>query len=66
MSIEEPSTYFWPFKILASEHNETALQNNCIEQNDIQKGSIWQQSHSTGCMAEYGESHCSEMKQLKT
>ena len=47
--------------------NETALQNNCIEQNDIQqKGKISKQSHSTGCTAEYGESHCSEMNQLET
>ena len=49
-------------QILVSEQNKTALQNDCIGQNEIQKGKIWQQSHSTGCVAEYGESHCSEMK----
>ena len=42
------------------------LQNDCIEQNDIQKDKIWQQSHSTGFMAEHGESHWSDMKQLET
>jgi len=41
------------------------LQNGCKKQNDIQKGQIRQQSHSTGCMAEYEESYGSEMKQLE-
>ena len=42
------------------------FKNNYIEQIDIQKRNIWQQSHSTGCMTEHVESRCSEMKQLET
>jgi len=41
----------------------TTLQNDCTEQNAINKGKIWQFSHSTGCVSEYRESHFSKMKQ---
>ena len=45
------------------EQKPAALHNDYIEQNDIEKGKMLQQSHSTECVIECGESRRSEMQQ---
>ena len=45
--------------------HSTVRYNYCTVQNDIQKGEIWRLSHSTGCVIEYGESCCFDIKNTK-
>ena len=43
--------------------HRAVLHTDCTEQNYIQKGKMWRLPQSTGCVIEYGESHCLETKQ---
>ena len=52
--------------IFAFIKHRSVLHKDSTEQNDMQRGKIWRFSHPTGCMLEYGESHCSATKQHET
>ena len=45
--------------------SRAVLHKDCTERNDILKGNIWRLPHSTGCVIEYGESHCREINQCE-